>query len=134
MDSKEENIRKMLQESGLEKPTGSLSNDIMSGIYAFEKQKEESTYSLLQKASDSAPEGFTAKVMSEIPDPAVFEHKPIIGKFGWLGIGVSFAAMVIYIVIASDGEMSAERLDGVSAYLLFYVLRSPAQQQVLSAL
>lgn len=113
---RDRNIKNLLKEAGLEQTSDEFSGSVMKKVYEHETARENAMYTLLQRSgSEVAPDGLMDKVMSRLPKSArKVAYKPIIGKYGWIGIATVFAAMVIFALTAGGAEAPSDSLSAVS--------------------
>ena len=98
---REDRIRKLMKESGVEKASNNFQDSVMSEIRKQEFAKEKAMYTLLQKnASEEVSSEFTNQLMAKLPSQGDVKESRIIGFYGWLGIGLGFAAMVVLVMIS----------------------------------
>jgi hypothetical protein len=125
-NEREENIDKLIKESGLERSPDGLKKSIMSEIRKYEVAKENAMYALLQsKASESPSDNFTNQLMAKLPKEAETTSFNIFGKYGWAAIIVAFLTLVCVVVIGGVGQESSENSvqlsetvnNGVSSFL-----------------
>lgn len=97
-----------MNELGAEKAPGKFTPNIMGHIEQEELKKEAALMNMLQRdASEVAPSGFTQKVMAGIPRP-VPVSSPVIGKMGWVVIGLAMIAMVVLVFTGGSATAGVE--------------------------
>jgi len=125
-NEREENIDKLIKESGMEKSPAGFEQSIMAEIRKIEIAKENAMYTVLQSnASETVSDDFTNVLMSKLPKENEVSTFKIIGKYGWAAIIVGFLTLVCLVIIGGVGQESPESSmqisdtvnNGVSSFL-----------------
>lgn len=112
-----------MQDNGLEKPSDSFSHSLMDALLvvsAEDLRKENALQSLMKTGGmEAASANFTTSVMAAVRAKQAAQHQPVIGRFGWIGIAASFAAIILYALSWEPDAVATTRLNVVGGIQVF---------------